>query len=222
MVTDTPVFARFGRTRSCSSGRGLRRRLPAMLDGDERALRMVYSLAFSLPGTPVLFYGEEIGMAENLDDRGPLQPSARRCSGRPTAGSRPPSAAAADGRGRVRAGAGQRRHPAPRPDSLLNWFERLIRRRRECPELGFGTLTVLDDRAPTRCSPTAATGRARRSSPSTSSRASRSPWAAGRGRRGARRPVRGTRSTRSRRRSSSSPTPRAGTASRAHGVRLPP
>ena len=37
-----------------------------MLDGDERALRMVYSLAFSLPGTPVLFYGEEIGMAENL------------------------------------------------------------------------------------------------------------------------------------------------------------
>ena len=37
-----------------------------MLDGDERAIRMVYSLAFSLPGTPVLFYGEEIGMAENL------------------------------------------------------------------------------------------------------------------------------------------------------------
>jgi maltose alpha-D-glucosyltransferase/alpha-amylase len=30
------------------------------------------------------------------------------------------------------------------PDSLLNWFERLIRRRRECPELGFGAMTVLD------------------------------------------------------------------------------
>ena len=54
-------------------GRGLRRRLPSMLDGDERAIRMAYSLAFSLPGTPVLFYGEEIGMAENLDDRGPLR-----------------------------------------------------------------------------------------------------------------------------------------------------
>lgn len=48
-------------------GRGLRRRLPAMLGGDERRMRMVYSLAFSLPGTPVLYYGEEIGMAENLD-----------------------------------------------------------------------------------------------------------------------------------------------------------
>ena len=33
---------------------------------------MVYCLMFSLPGTPVLFYGEEIGMGENLGDRGPL------------------------------------------------------------------------------------------------------------------------------------------------------
>ena len=39
----------------------------SMLDGDPSRLRMVYSLLFSLPGTPVLFYGEEIGMAENLD-----------------------------------------------------------------------------------------------------------------------------------------------------------
>ena len=52
-------------------GRGLRRRLPPMLDGDPRRIRMVYSLLFSLPGTPVLFYGEEIGMGENLDVRGP-------------------------------------------------------------------------------------------------------------------------------------------------------
>jgi maltose alpha-D-glucosyltransferase/alpha-amylase len=36
--------------------------------------------------------------------------------------------------------ASQRRHP----DSLLNWFERLIRRRKECPELGWGTCTLLD------------------------------------------------------------------------------
>ena len=53
-------------------GRGLRRRLPSMLGGDERRMRMAYSLAFSLPGTPVLFYGEEIGMAENLDVPGRL------------------------------------------------------------------------------------------------------------------------------------------------------
>ena len=53
-------------------GRGLRRRLPPMLDGDQRRIRMVYSLLFSLPGTPVLFYGEEIGMGENLDIEGRL------------------------------------------------------------------------------------------------------------------------------------------------------
>ncbi len=65
------MFARFGPDESLQLyGRGLRRRLPTMLDGDERALRMVYSLAFSLPGTPVLFYGEEIGMAENLEIEG--------------------------------------------------------------------------------------------------------------------------------------------------------
>jgi hypothetical protein len=34
------------------------------------------------------------------------------------------------------------------PDSLLNWFERLIRRRRECPEIGFGTLRLLETGAP--------------------------------------------------------------------------
>ena len=48
-------------------GRGLRRRVPPMLDGEPRRIRMVYSLLFSLPGTPALFYGEEIGMGENLD-----------------------------------------------------------------------------------------------------------------------------------------------------------
>lgn len=47
-------------------GRGIRRRLPSMLE-DERAVRMVYSLIFSLPGAPVLFYGEEIGMGDNLE-----------------------------------------------------------------------------------------------------------------------------------------------------------
>ena len=104
-------------------GRGIRRRLPSMLDGDERAIRMVYSLAFSLPGTPVLFYGEEIGMEEDLSIEGRM--SVRT----PMEWDRV---------------ATQRRDP----DSLLNWFERLIRRRRECPELGFGTLKLLESGAP--------------------------------------------------------------------------
>ena len=67
------VFAAFGPDKDMQLyGRGLRRRLPSMLGGDEQRMRMAYSLAFSLPGTPVLFYGEEIGMAENLDIPGRL------------------------------------------------------------------------------------------------------------------------------------------------------
>ena len=62
-----------------------------MLGGDQRRIRLVYSLVFSLPGTPVLFYGEEIGMAENLAIEGryavraPMQWSAEPNAGFTTA-----------------------------------------------------------------------------------------------------------------------------------------
>src|SRR3954470_12913781 len=143
------VFARFGPDPDMQLyGRGIRRRLPTMLDGDERALRMVYSLMFSLPGTPVIFYGEEIGMAENLaiegrySVRAPMQWSPD--GGFTTsADPRRPLTEGEYGPARINV-ASQRRDP----HSLLNWFERLIRRRRECPELGFGELTVLDTGAP--------------------------------------------------------------------------
>src|SRR3712207_7735702 len=42
------------------------------LDGDQRRIRLVYSLLFALPGTPVLFYGEEIGLGDNLKIEGRL------------------------------------------------------------------------------------------------------------------------------------------------------
>jgi trehalose synthase len=141
------VFARFGPDPDVQLyGRGLRRRLPPMVGGDERTIRMVYSLAFSLPGTPVLFYGEEIGMGENLEIdgrysvRSPMQWLPERNGGFSTARElRRPMTGGDYGPERVNVHA-QRRDP----HSLLSWFERLIRRRRECPELGFGTLELLD------------------------------------------------------------------------------
>jgi trehalose synthase len=145
------VFAAFGPDPDLQLyGRGLRRRLPTMLGGDERRMRMLYSLAFSLPGTPVLFYGEEIGMAENLEIpgrysvRAPMQWSSERHGGFSTvedAGAlcRPVVDADEWGPARVNVAA-QRRADG----SLLNWMERLIRRRRECPELGWGRCTLLD------------------------------------------------------------------------------
>jgi trehalose synthase len=146
------VFDAFGPDESMQLfGRGLRRRLPPMLEGDEHAIRMVYSLVFSLPGTPVLFYGEEIGMAENLEIEGrmsvraPMQWSDEHNGGFSTVEDRDALCRPmlddehAYGPGRVNV-ARQRRQD----ESLLNWFERLIRRRRECPEIGFGTLEILD------------------------------------------------------------------------------
>ncbi len=56
---------------------------------DPQRIRMAYSLLFSLPGTPVLFYGEEIGMGENLGVEGrmavrtPMQWSDERERGSP-------------------------------------------------------------------------------------------------------------------------------------------
>jgi maltose alpha-D-glucosyltransferase/alpha-amylase len=47
-------------------GRGIRRRLPPMLDGNLRWLKMSYSLLFALPGVPMLYYGEEIGLGDDL------------------------------------------------------------------------------------------------------------------------------------------------------------
>ena len=148
------VFDRFGPDEGMQLyGRGLRRRLPTMLDGDQAAIRMTYSLAFSLPGTPVLFYGEEIGMGENLAIdgrlavRSPMQWSAERNGGFSTVEDAGrllrPLTDGAFGPEHVNAAALRRDH-----DSLLNWFERLIRRRRECPEIGFGALTLLDSGAP--------------------------------------------------------------------------
>ena len=99
-------------------GRGLVRRLPPMLGGDPRRIKMVYSLLFSLPGTPVLFYGEEIGMGENLAAEGrlavrtPMQWNASKNGGFSAAA---PSRLVASGRdGSLRTRVRQRRRSAGR------------------------------------------------------------------------------------------------------------
>jgi maltose alpha-D-glucosyltransferase/alpha-amylase len=51
-------------------GRGIRRRLAPMLSNNKAQLHMVYSLLFSLPGAPMVFYGEEIGMGDDLSMEG--------------------------------------------------------------------------------------------------------------------------------------------------------
>jgi maltose alpha-D-glucosyltransferase/alpha-amylase len=144
------VFRQFGPKPDMQLfGRGLRRRLPTMLDGDQARLRMAYGLAFALPGAPVLFYGEEIGMGENLaipgraSVRSPMQWSNEKNAGFSTAAPEQLRRPIVESR---RYGPAAVNVAAQREDegSLLNWMERLIRRRRECPEIGWGAWRVLD------------------------------------------------------------------------------
>src|SRR5204863_2408810 len=65
------VFTAFGPEKDMQIyGHGIRRRTASMLGGDGPRLRMAWSLMFSLPGTPVVLYGDEIGMGEDLDLEG--------------------------------------------------------------------------------------------------------------------------------------------------------
>ena len=143
------VFAAFGPDEDMQLfGRGLRRRLPPMLDGDQARIRLVYSLLFSLPGTPVLFYGEEIGMGENLDVPGrlsvrtPMQWHDHDDAGFSSAPPRGFVRPVTTGRfGPMAVNVADQRRDN---DSLLNWMERVIRRRRETPEIGWGAVTLLE------------------------------------------------------------------------------
>jgi maltose alpha-D-glucosyltransferase/alpha-amylase len=128
-------------------GRGIRRRLAPMLNGDRRRLELAYSLMFTLPGTPVIRYGDELGMGDNLDlperncARTPMQWSDEPHGGftRSNTPVKPVIAEGPYGYPRINA-AIQRRHP----ESLLNWTERIIRMRKEVPEIGWGDYKIMD------------------------------------------------------------------------------
>jgi maltose alpha-D-glucosyltransferase/alpha-amylase len=141
------VFEAFGPDEDMQLfGRGLRRRLPTMLGNDRDWMRLAYSLLFSLPGTPVLFYGEEIGMGENLDIPGrlsvrtPMQWTPDRHGGF-TSAPKPVRPLPQGEYGPMAVNVADQRRDN---ESMLNWMERVIRRRRETPELGWGELTLLD------------------------------------------------------------------------------
>jgi maltose alpha-D-glucosyltransferase / alpha-amylase len=141
------VFEEFGPNKEDQLyDRGIRRRLAPMLGGDRRRLELAYSLLFTLPGTPVLRYGDELGMGDDLSltertcCRTPMQWSTEPHGGF-TNGDKPVVPVISDGPygfEHVNA-ADQRRDPS----SLLNWTERVIRMRKEVPEVGWGQFEAL-------------------------------------------------------------------------------
>ena len=141
------MFARFGpEPRMQLYDRGIRRRLAPML-GDRAQLELAYSLLFALPGTPVIRYGDEIGMGDDLAlkereaVRTPMQWSNEPQGGFSTAEKtvRPVIT-----RGRtVTRRSMSRRSGAMRFASQLDGA--MIRLRKECPEIGWGEWTLVKD-----------------------------------------------------------------------------
>jgi maltose alpha-D-glucosyltransferase/alpha-amylase len=143
------VFREFGPEPSMQLyGRGIRRRLAPML-GDRRRVELAYSLLFSLPGTPVLRYGDEIGMGDNLRlrermaIRSPMQWSAGPQGGFSRAERTVQPVIEKGLYSTANVNVEQQRRD---PDSLLRWIIRLIRARKECPEIGWGDWEILRTR----------------------------------------------------------------------------
>jgi maltose alpha-D-glucosyltransferase / alpha-amylase len=129
-------------------GRGIRRRLAPMLHNDRRRIELAFSLLFSMQGMPVIYYGDEIGMGDDmaLPERWPV----RTCM--QWADDRNAGFSTADenrvfhsvimegdfGAAKVNAAAQQRD-----PESLLNWMRRLIDMRKSCQEIGWGEVDVV-------------------------------------------------------------------------------
>jgi maltose alpha-D-glucosyltransferase / alpha-amylase len=148
MVTDEErdyMYREYARDPRMRLNLGIRRRLAPLIDYDRRQTELLYGLLLSLPGSPVLYYGDEIGMGDNiyLGDRNgvrtPMQWSGDRNAGF------------------SRADPSQLYQPVlldpichyqsnnvesqlRSPTSLLQWLRRLIRVRKRHPAFGRGTL----------------------------------------------------------------------------------
>ncbi|HZU38331.1 MAG TPA: alpha-amylase family protein [Gemmataceae bacterium] len=141
------VYEAFGPDKSMQLyGRGIRRRLTPMLGNNRRRLELAFSLLFSLPGTPLMQYGDEIGMGDDLTlperecARTPMQWTAERHGGFSRARKVISPVIDDDEYGYKQVNVADQRRD---PHSFLNWTERMIRHRRECPEISWGKFTIL-------------------------------------------------------------------------------
>jgi maltose alpha-D-glucosyltransferase/alpha-amylase len=126
--------------------RGIRRRFAPMVEGDRRRLELAFSLLMTLPGTPVIRYGDEIAMGDDL-----TLPE-RNCARTPMQWSNEPHGGFTKNKKPVvpviEHGpygfeyvnvAKQKRDP----NSFMDWTERIIRMRKEIPEVGWGNFEIL-------------------------------------------------------------------------------
>jgi len=151
MVTDDErdyMYAEYAKDPRMKLNLGIRRRLAPLLDNGRGEIELMHAILFSLPGSPVLYYGDEIGMGDNvyLGDRDgvrtPMQWTGDRNGGFSRADFAqlylPPSLDPVFGYPAVNIEAQLRT-----PTSLLRWLHRFIGLRKEHPVFGLGTYEPL-------------------------------------------------------------------------------
>nr|WP_240782869.1 alpha-amylase family glycosyl hydrolase [Rahnella sp. RFA10(1/100)] len=133
--------------------RGLRRRLASMFENDTAKIAMAYSVLFSLPGTPIIRYGDEIGMSENLSlnernaVRTPMQWDTTRNAGFSQA-ERDKLIAPVMVRGPNRYRLVNVSKSQIQNHSLLHLVSNMARTRLGCKEIGSGTHKIIDMKMP--------------------------------------------------------------------------
>ena len=151
MVTDRErdyLWNYYAADRRARINLGIRRRLAPLMENDRRKIELLKGLLLSMPGTPICYYGDEIGMGDNVylgardGVRTPMQWSFDRNGGfsraDPASLYLPPIMDPVYGFEAVNVEAQSRS-----PSSLLNWTKRLIAARRSRRALGRGTLRFL-------------------------------------------------------------------------------
>jgi maltose alpha-D-glucosyltransferase / alpha-amylase len=151
MVTDDErdyMYAEYAKDPRMKLNLGIRRRLAPLLDGGRDEIELMHAILFSLPGSPVLYYGDEIGMGDNvyLGDRDGVRTPMQWTGDRNGGFSRtdfarlflPPLMDPVFGYQAVNVEAQLRS-----PTSLLRWLRRLIELRKEHPVFGLGDYSAL-------------------------------------------------------------------------------
>jgi len=128
---------------------GIRRRLAPLLDNDRRKIELAHSLLLTLPGSPSLYYGDEIGMGDNiwLDDRNGVRTPMQWDNSEPHAGfsaATKPYAPVVDSleynKNKVNV-----RDSMNDPSSLYNILRHMIASRRKHPSFGLGKFVWIDN-----------------------------------------------------------------------------
>jgi maltose alpha-D-glucosyltransferase / alpha-amylase len=156
MVTDEErdyMYAEYAKDPRMKLNLGIRRRLAPLLDNGRDEIELMHAILFSLPGSPVLYYGDEIGMGDNvfLGDRDgvrtPMHWTGDRNGGFSTADFAqlylPPLMDPVYGYAAVNVEAQLRT-----PTSLLRWLHRFVELRKQHPVFGLGTYEPLEPSNP--------------------------------------------------------------------------